>query len=109
MEKSPEMIQTIRAMLTDPVYFRTPETRDVKLVTLLDVTNCCKSYRLDSQKCRNLFGWRDGIWIFIISLIYDYELNEKNATWVALRNSQHFTYDGTDDDGDSIQQAHLGL
>jgi hypothetical protein len=24
MEKSPEMIHTIKAMLTDPVYFKTP-------------------------------------------------------------------------------------
>lgn len=26
MEKRPEIIQTIKAMLTDPVYFKTPES-----------------------------------------------------------------------------------
>lgn len=56
IEKRPEMIQTIKAMLTDPVYFKTPEKcqRD-GLKQNYNRDYLQTTHRLDSQKCLNLF------------------------------------------------------
>lgn len=83
IENSPDIIQTIKAMLTDPVYFSTPVNNTN--VSQISAERICGeiSYLSDSRKCLNLFYWRDDIWIFIgLECINDFIENMCAVRWV---------------------------